>query len=169
MRRSGYRLRCLATSGAVLLAVGAVCIRRPIESPEWREQQELEIVEAIIADLAEMPPDQHDPTDIRSCACVFARLDRAGYHDPSPAVVAALRTRGIDAYPMSACGRWVVSATGARAVFLGVVSIEWRSDDLVVAEGERLLGVLAGNTWRYTLSRTGSTWQVDTVKVDKVF
>jgi hypothetical protein len=63
-------------------------------------------------------------------------------------------------------GQVINTETGAA--FLGVVSIQWRNDEIVIAEGERLLGILAGNTWRYTLSRTGSTWQVDTVKVDKV-
>jgi hypothetical protein len=152
---------------AVFCAVG--CRGNRVGSPEWRRTQEVAIASAILADLAAMPPDQHDPTDLRHSFCVFVGQDRSGYHDPAPAVVAALRQGHLDVYPMSQCGKWVVSATGTKATFLGVVSVQWTNDEIVVAEGERLLGILAGNTWRYTLSRTGSRWQVDTVKVEKVF
>jgi hypothetical protein len=156
-----------ACSLSVLWVVG--CRGNRVGSPEWRRTQEVGIASVILADLAAMAPDQHDPTDVRQSFCVFVGEDRSGYHDPALAVVAALRQAHLDAYPMSQCGEWVVSATGAKAAFLGVVSIQWRNDEIVIAEGERLLGILAGNTWRYTLSRTSSTWQVDTVKVDKVF
>jgi len=163
-RHSTLAITC---SLVVLWAVG--CHGDRVGSPEWRRTQEVDIASAILADLAAMPSDQHDPTDVRRSFCLFVGEDRSGYHDPAPAVVAALRQANLDVYPMSQCGKWVVSATGAKAAFLGVVSIQWRNDEIVIAEGERLLGILAGNTWRYTLSRTGSTWQVDTVKVDKVF
>jgi hypothetical protein len=165
-----FRRMSLVTIAAVAFPLFALANCRHDEaSLQWRQAQEARIVTAILVDLAEMPPDQHDPTDLRTAFCVSVEGSSGDPVDPPAAVIAELRAKGLDVHPVSHCGRWTVTATGEKATDLAVSSIEWKSNDLVKAEAARLLGPLAGNSWRYTLSKTHGGWKVDTVKVDLVF
>jgi len=148
----------------------SACVRR---GAGWRQGQELLIMQAVVEDLMELPPDPHAPTDVRPIACVFSGVDRNGWHDPSPALLARLQAKRPNTLPASACdmssGTVAQKASGARAQLLGAHSVEWRSDDLVKVEGERIIGPAAGASWIYTLSHTPNGWVIDSAKADKIY
>jgi hypothetical protein len=133
-------------------------------SIEWRRQQEILIVVTVLKDLSELPPDQHDPLDVRSSFCIFVGEDHAGHHEPPAAVVAQLQAMVPEVYPISDCDMWRVRATGARALLLEVSPVEWKNDEQVKLEGQRTMGPVAGAGWIYTLSLTRQGWKIDTVR-----
>jgi hypothetical protein len=152
--------------GAIVAAIPLACGGLTHRSIEWRRQQEILIAVAVLKDLTELPPDQHDPLDVRSSFCVFVGEDHTGHHEPPADVVTRLRALVPKVYPISECDMWKVKATGARAVLLGVSPVEWRNSEQVKVEGQRSMGPLAGAGWIYALSLTAEGWKIDTVKGD---
>lgn len=155
----------VASLCAIALCVACQAVWK--HSVTWRNEQETLIALAIVQDLVTMPGDEGatKPTAF----CVYGRLDAAGHHDPAPRLLALLRGRGIDAYPVSRCDGWTVVATRAPAYIVGVESLEWKDDAFVKAEGEQLRGVLSGGTWLYTLSRSPDGWTVDSAREHKIY
>jgi hypothetical protein len=136
-------------------------------SPTWRGEQELLIAQAIVQDLVTIPGDEGASPP--AAFCVYGRSDAMGHSDPDRRLVALLRERGINAYPISQCAVWKVVATGEKAYVVGVESLQWWDDAFVKAEGEQARGMLSGGTWLYTLSRGESGWTVDTVRGNKIY
>jgi hypothetical protein len=152
--------------GAIVLALTA-CQTGWRRSDTWRKEQETLIALAVVQDLVNMPG---DAAVLRGTAlCIYGSTDAAGPHDPESRLIAMLRERGFDAYPVSQCDVFRVAATRAAAVLVGVESLEWKDDAFVKAEGGQLCGILCGGTWLYTLSRDSEAWTVDTVRRNKIF
>ncbi len=58
----------------------------------------------------------------------------------------------------------IMDPTGAPAVEVRVSQVEWVSRDFVKAEGYWLRGTLAAEGFRFTVSRSGGQWHVDTAR-----
>jgi len=160
---------------AILLMVAITACTGASDDGAWRQSQEPLIEEAVVEDLMELPPDSHAPSEVRTIVCVFSGWDQSGFHDPSPALLARLEARHPAVYPASGCeatrplGTVTHKASGEKAQLLGVHSLEWRRDDFVTIEGERIVGPAAGASWIYTLSHTEKGWAIDTAKADKIY
>jgi hypothetical protein len=168
---AGHMIRpWLVTICAVAIALA--CSKRPGGAQE-RQRREVLIARVVIEDLMQLQRDPHQPGEERKAFCVFMGVDAQGdYRDAPPSLLKLIEVGNADVHPASECamkmGGLVHNASGAKAQMVGIYNVEWKSDDFVKVEGERLVGFLAGGSWIYTLSMTNKDWVIDTVKAHKV-
>jgi len=133
----------------------------------WRHDQELLIVEAVLLDLAEMPP--MSDGDLRTVFCVGVGENiGTSAQDPEPALLEALRRKRANVLPASSCEmkRTLMRRGGSEhAILLGVGQLEWKSDGFVHVVGWRFVSPAAAAEYAYTLSLSQGRWTVDTCKL----
>lgn len=132
----------------------------------WRAAQENAVAEAVLADLADMPPETVG--DVRPAVCVgIGENVGTSARDPDAALLRALKARRPQTFSASECemkGTLERKVTGEKAVLVGLGRVGWKADGFVQVRAWRFVSPVSATQWDYSLSYTGGKWVVDTAK-----
>jgi hypothetical protein len=159
------RSHAIATFAALVSGTAALLAVLP---DPWNSKNADHIREAVIRAALTHPHGPRQDSTLVVCLSTSSGEAWASHNDedPSPELPRAIQSIHPLAPPGSECENYLGGVrhrpSGADAVRIGVARVHRVSATFVKVEGGWFYSALNAVGWRYTLSRVGSAWVVDT-------